>query len=174
MTLTPRHKQIAMKFCFGYTPKEISEEFNISLGTLARWQQDPNFSTQITEYQNRVLDSAARENVEEAKNGINGGLPSAAKLLIDTIDDAGIDLKTRLGCAFDVLNRGGITAPQKHIHAVGDIGQLIEAAYRKNHPEKVAEDIIDIENHPTDSKNPKVNSDEADTDALPISVSAGV
>jgi hypothetical protein len=165
MTLTPRHKSIAMKLCFGYSPKEVADEFGISIQTIKRWLLEPIFVTEVQEYQNRVIDKVAQTQKEEAQRHLDDALPTAATLIKSTIGDKGVDMKHRLACAFDVLNRRGVTTPKTNLHVVGDIGAMIEAAYRKNHPDEDAQEA-DFEETSTDT--PK-----AEKVALPISASAG-
>ena len=146
--LTPKHRRIIRDLATGRDPAAIAEDLDVTADTINRlMREDPLFKSELRsleiQLEQRLIASEERLSIMERLDLV---AESAVTLCSDVITGQidGVSLDLRLKSAWDVLDRTGNKAPDKHLVGTVNFADVVVAAYNAKYGKKPPDKTIDI------------------------------
>lgn len=149
--LTPMHREAARRLVVGESPQDVADELGITKTTVQRWTNDPKFLSELHALEERA-NKHLTENQATAMQIIQSGQSDAANICREavkhgTIGGTAISEGMRLKASWDLLDRGGHKAIEKHEVDVYDLADLIRIAEEREEKlqQRQKENVVNAE-----------------------------
>jgi len=128
--ITDRHREIIRRLVKGEDQTSIARSLGISPQRIGQLKRDPIFASALAEVRDVVEAKYVSERVT-AMEVLEEAATEAAEFNVGMMRNEDVPLALRLKSCWDILDRTGNKAVEKHLSVHADITELITEAYNR-------------------------------------------